>query len=210
MPNTCPLCHSESALFYKNKKREYHQCNNCKGIFIGARFIVNSDEEKLRYETHNNDVEDIRYQQFVSPITSSIIKDFTPKDRGLDFGAGTGSAISKVLIDNEFDICKYDPFFHNYPNLLDEQYNYIACCEVIEHFNNPDKEFTLLNRLLLPNGKLYCMTDIYDGSTDFNKWYYKNDETHVFIYQKATLHWVKNNFGFLDIEIDGRLIILSV
>ena len=47
------------------------------------------------------------------------------------------------------------------------------------------------------------MTDLYDESIGFHKWYYKNDPTHVFIYQKKTIEWIKNNIGFSDVKIEG-------
>ena len=166
----------------------------------------NSETEKLRYEEHINDVENEGYRKFVSPITSAILNDFLPTDKGLDFGAGTGPVISKILNDNNFSIVQYDPFFHNYPNLLNAKYNYIACCEVMEHFYHPKKEFKLLQNLLQPNGKIYCMTDLYDESIDFHKWYYKNDQTHVFIYHKNSINWIQKKIGFSDVTIDGRLI----
>ena len=56
------------------------------------------------------------------------------------------------------------------------------------------------------DGKLYCMTDLYDKSINFHKWYYKNDSTHVFIYHKNTIHWIKEKFGFSNVTIEGRLI----
>lgn len=210
MSTNCPLCNNTSDIFYKYKNRLYLQCSNCKGIFVDSNLILSNEDEKLRYESHNNDIEDIRFQKFVSPITTSIVSNFTPNDKGLDFGAGTGPVISKILTDNKFNIQLYDPFFHNFPNLLVEKYNYIACCEVIEHFNNPDKEFRLLKSLLLSKGKLFCMTDIYSKSIDFHTWYYKNDSTHVFIYQKETMYWIKEKYGFLDVKIDGRLVIFSI
>jgi hypothetical protein len=169
-----------------------------------------SNSEKLRYKEHINDVEDKGYQKFVSPITSAILNNFSPSDKGLDFGAGTGPVISKVLTDNEFSIIQYDPFFHNNPNLLNAKYNYIACCEVMEHFYRPKKEFELLRNLLQPNGKLYCMTDLYDTSIDFHKWYYKNDQTHVFIYHENTIEWIQENINFSDVFINGRLITFYV
>lgn len=163
-------------------------------------------KEKLRYETHNNDVNDAGYQNFVSPITMAILENFTQDDSGLDFGAGTGPVITKVLKDNNFGIKAYDPFFHNNPKLLDKKYDYIACCEVMEHFYSPKKEFALLKNILRKGGVLYCMTDIYDQSIDFNTWYYKNDPTHVFIYQRETIIWIKNKFNFSNVNIKGRLI----
>ena len=105
-----------------------------------------------------------------------------------------------------FKIKAYDPIFHKNPKLLDEKYDYIACCEVIEHFYNPKKEFALLKKLLLKGGRLYCMTEIYDQNIDFGSWYYKNDPTHVFIYQRKTIDWINTEFGFSDVNINGRLI----
>jgi len=167
------------------------------------------DNEKSRYKEHNNDTEDQGYQNFVSPITTAILNDFTPAHSGLDFGAGTAPVISKILQDHQFQIKQYDPFFYNYPELLNDKYDYIACCEVIEHFNDPYREFSLLKSLLLPSGKLYCMTDLYNESIDFHKWYYKNDQTHVFIYHEKTIHWIKKEFKFSDVKINGRLITFS-
>ena len=160
--------------------------------------------------THNNDVDDIGYQQFVSPITSAVMNDYSSEHKGLDFGAGTGPVISKVLTDNQFNIKAYDPFFHNHSQLLNETYDFIACCEVIEHFYAPSKEFSLLKSLLKPNGRLYCMTDIYHENIDFHDWYYKNDPTHVFFYQQQSFVYIKEEYGFSDVFIDGRLITFTV
>jgi len=86
----------------------------------------------------------------------------------------------------------------------------VACCEVIEHFYNPSKEFKLLKELLAPNAKLYCMTDIYNENTDFASWYYKNDATHVFFYHAKTFEWIQKEFGFSGLLIEGRLVTFSV
>ena len=204
--NHCPLCNSVSTIFYKFKKQIYHQCNNCLGIFVDEKLLPDRLAEMLRYEKHHNDIEDDGYREFVSPITSAILRNFNQKHKGLDFGAGTGPIISKILKDNGFRIKQYDPFFHNYPKLLEEKYDYIAACEVIEHFHDPKKEFSLLKDLLLPNGKLYCMTNIYNEIIDFHNWDYKSDFTHVFIYQKETIYWIKEFFGFSDVTIKDRLV----
>ncbi len=207
--NNCPLCNSSGDVFYSFKKRLHYQCNNCSGIYVDESLRLNSEEEKSRYEKHNNDVENKGYQKFVSPITTATFRDFTQKDKGLDFGAGTGPVISKILKDNGYSIVQYDPFFHNHPEMLESKYDYIACCEVIEHFLDPKKEFLLLNNMLQLGGLLYCMTDVYEESIDFHKWYYKNDDTHVFIYHKNTIEWIKKEIGFSKVTIEGRLISFS-
>jgi len=199
----CPLCQNPGEAFNED---ELFICKNCLGIFRPKKSQLTPFEEKLRYKTHNNDVNDKRYQKFVSPITTSILNEFTPKDTGLDFGAGTGPVISKILKEKNYNISQYDPFFYNNPELLEEKYDYIACCEVIEHFYNPQKEFKLLKKLLKPKGILYCMTHIYNPDIQFADWYYKKDPTHVFIYQKETFKWIKKQFDFSTMTIDDRLI----
>jgi len=209
MINNCPLCNSSSTVFYQHKNQLYHQCSNCNGIFVDKKLRPDSETEILRYREHNNNINDYGYQSFVSPITSTILRDFTKDHKGLDFGAGTGPVISMILKDNSFNIKLYDPFFHNYPNLLKDKYDYIAACEVIEHFHNPKKEFSLLRNLLRQDGKLYCMTNVYNENIDFNTWDYKNDFTHVFIYHKNTILYIKEEFGFSDVTIKDRLITYS-
>jgi len=77
---------------------------------------------------------------------------------------------------------------------------------VIEHFHHPFNEFQLLKGLLNPNGKLYCMTDIFSETKDFATWYYKNDPTHVIFYTEKTLQWIQKNIGFKRVTIENRLV----
>ena len=53
------------------------------------------------------------------------------------------------------------------------------------------------------------MTHLYDESIDFAKWYYKNDTTHIFIYQKETIEYIKNTFTFSNFYIDKRLVVFE-
>jgi len=202
----CPLCSHPSAFFYEDTRGKYFRCKECCGVFLDRAFLLSRNEEQARYEEHNNDIDDVGYQKFVSPITNSIMRDFTPDHDGLDFGAGTGPVITKVLTDHQYCIKLYDPFFHNEPALLGKQYDYIACCEVIEHFHYPSKEFALLRGCLRPGGKLYCMTDLFHDALDFKNWYYRNDPTHVFIYCERTCEWIKETFNFSSVTVDGRLV----
>ena len=208
--HNCPLCNGSGNIFYSSKKHTFHQCNVCKGIYLDKEFILNAEEEKLRYQKHNNDVNDKGYQEFVSPITDAIFHNHTNEEKGLDFGAGSGPVIAKILSSKNYNFSLYDPFFHNKPELLKNKYNYIASCEVIEHFHNPYKEFKLLKSILKKGGHLYCMTSIYNKNIDFRTWYYKNDQTHVFIYTKETLDWIAKEFGFISLKINNNFIEFSL
>ncbi len=209
MDNYCALCNSDSEIFCQKPKHLFYKCTNCEGIFRPQNTFLTLQEEKAHYQNHNNDIFDIRYQAFVSPIVNAILHDFTSEGKGLDFGSGTGPVISKMLMDKGFKVQNYDLFFANEPSLLKEKYDYISCCEVMEHFHQPYKEFDLLKNLLLPKGKLYCKTEVFNNQKPFENWYYKDDFTHVFIYQPKTLEWIKKEFQFSDLIIKEKLIVFE-
>ncbi|WP_029034605.1 class I SAM-dependent methyltransferase [Salinimicrobium terrae] len=207
----CPLCFSRGDLFYSQPEKEYWECTNCKGIFVPKEYFPNPVVEKERYLTHNNDVDDPRYQKFVSPIVESVIENFNPVDHvGLDFGAGTGPVITKLLTNLQYRISAYDPFFLPFPKLLQKSYDFIVCCEVIEHFQNPAREFDLLKSMLLPGGQLFCMTHLFKPGIDFSAWYYKKDPTHIFIYREETFDYIMEKYQFREVKIKNRLITLIV
>ena len=206
---TCPLCNSTATLSCEKPKHLFYKCDSCDGIFRPKHSFLTAEEEKAHYEKHNNDVFDERYQNFVSPIVNAILQDFTSEAKGLDFGSGTGPVIAKMLTDKGYQVQNYDLFFANEPSLLQEKYDYVSCCEVMEHFHQPYKEFELLKSLLLPKGKLYCKTAIYHNQTPFENWYYKDDFTHVFIYQPKTLEWIKNEFYFSNLIIKEKLLVFE-
>ncbi len=206
----CPLCTTETKNIIQVKNISYFKCSTCFGIFIDPVHFLSPQKEKKRYESHNNDINDPGYQKFVSPIVDSILKFESPETKGLDFGCGTGPVICKMLSDKRYKIVTYDPFFCNNPELLKEnEYEYIFSCEVIEHFHNPAKEFELMKNLLKPNGKLYLMTQLISDETPFVNWSYKNDPTHVFFYHENTFKWIVANFGFKNIKIIGRLVVIE-
>jgi 2-polyprenyl-3-methyl-5-hydroxy-6-metoxy-1,4-benzoquinol methylase len=205
----CPLCNSTATLFCEKPKHLFYKCTNCEGFFRPQHTFLSAQAEKEHYEKHNNDVLDERYQNFVSPIVEAVLLDFTTEAKGLDFGSGTGPVIAKMLTDKGYQVQNYDLFFANEPSLLKEKYDYVSCCEVMEHFHQPYKEFELLKSLLLPKGKLYCKTEVYTNQKPFENWYYKDDFTHVFIYQPKTLEWIKSEFNFSNLIIQEKLLVFE-
>ncbi len=202
----CTLC----LTFLQTKiDREFYDCPVCRAMVKDTGLYPDNQKEKLRYLTHNNDVNDIRYQEFTSPITNYILEHYSINDEGLDFGCGTGPVISKVLKDNGYSVAQYDPYFANHPENLKKSYDYIAACEVVEHFYNPRREFQNLLQLLNNKGVLAIMTLIYEDNIDFTTWYYRKDPTHVFIYRKQTFDYICKEFGFRECTVENRLIVLK-
>ena len=204
----CPLCNEKSYILYEGKQR-YYQCKNCYGIFVDRVDLLDKDQEIDVYTQHDIDTDDKGYRTFVSPITGSILKDFRANHLGLDFGAGRSRIISAVLSDSDYVVENYDPLFFDDKKLLKQKYDFISSCEVIEHFFEPYKEFLLLKSMMKNGSKLYLMSEVYHDDIDFEKWYYKNDPTHVFFYHEKTFRWIQEEFGFSSVDIYKRLIIFE-
>jgi 2-polyprenyl-3-methyl-5-hydroxy-6-metoxy-1,4-benzoquinol methylase len=207
----CILCHGKADWFcnYFKKQVHFYKCSNCKSIFKDNSVFPDLTSEKLRYLTHNNNVEDENYQAFVSPITNAVVKHFSEDKIGLDYGCGTGPVAAHVLKLKGYEIVLYDPFFYPDENYDQQKYDFIICCEVMEHFHKPDKEFRLLKSLLKEEGRLYCKTSqISDHISvqEFKDWHYKNDPTHVFFYTPSALEYIKTNMGFRSLNFDKKLI----
>ena len=210
MNPSCPLCRSSSTLLYETKGRTYYKCSGCCSAFLNPANHLKNDEERNRYAKHQNNVNDNGYLTFVKPLIDVVTSRLTEIHRGLDFGAGAGSALWYILQQKGYNIAQFDPYFHNYPDLLQNQYEYIVCCEVIEHFYNPSKEFAMLRQMLSRIGELICMTHLFDDSIDFTKWYYKNDSTHVFFYHPKAIEYIAKKFNFETYSIANRIVIFEV
>ncbi|QIE58007.1 class I SAM-dependent methyltransferase [Rasiella rasia] len=210
---SCILCNNETIeSYYKDNRHDFLKCTSCTSVFRNPLHYLDAAAEKERYLSHNNDINDTGYQHFVFPIIDAVARTFSSDKIGLDYGAGTGPVITKLLAEKGYTMKLYDPFFHPNTGVLQETYDFIVCCEVMEHFHHPLKEFRRLQRLLKPNGKLFCMTNTWETTktiSDFKKWYYKNDPTHVIFYNGENLERIKNEVGFSEIVIDDRLITIS-
>lgn len=208
----CPLClDSNTQLFFTKKKSEknYWQCQVCQMIHLDKEYILNSAEEFEHYQTHNNDIHDPRYQKFVSDITDYVQEKISSSAIGLDFGAGPGPVITHVLEKSGYRVEVYDPFFNPQDEVLKSRYDFIVSCEVIEHFNNPAKEFSTLSNLLNEGAALILKSHFYKNDIHFPSWYYHADPTHICFYQEETFHWIKEKYQFKSVEIlSDRLCVL--
>lgn len=200
---SCPLCLSTADFFRRFDKQTYLCCSTCHSIFLHPKHRLSLKKELKRYQLHENVPTDTEYQNFVAPIIYSVQKHFTPKNTGLDYGCGSGSAIAYILNQKAYDLRLFDPYFYPKKENLNRQYDYIICCEVMEHFYEPNKEFKKLFSLLKPKGKLIAKTSLLTPEiiNSFDDWYYKNDSTHVFFYSAKTLKWIKSKYNFSKLDI---------
>lgn len=184
-------------------------CDQCGGIFRDRDQFLTKTAEKKRYLHHISSMEDTGYYQFISPIIDEVVSSFPVDSLGLDFGCGHTPVLSRHLSNEGFKMVEYDPIFFNDKSALKNKYNFIVACEVVEHFYNPFDEFKRLHDLLKPEGTLICKTHPFEKKIDFASWYYKNDPSHVFIYQRKTFEWIKEFLEFKNVKINDRTIIFS-
>jgi SAM-dependent methyltransferase len=200
MSSPCLLCGSSQIIpYYSEPRREYFSCEVCALVFIAPSAFPTSIEEKARYDTHNNDPNNVGYRTFLSKLGSPMIKQLPPGSSGLDFGSGPGPTLSLLFEEEGFEMAIYDPFYAPDKTVLKNTYDFITLTEVIEHLHTPLQEIEGLLGLLKPGGRLGVMTTFMTTLDKFPNWYYKNDNTHVGFYSEATFRWLAE---YLDVALE--------
>ncbi|MFD2826174.1 class I SAM-dependent methyltransferase [Leeuwenhoekiella polynyae] len=205
----CPLCNSTAAYFKTYNDRLYNRCTSCASVFLDTRDLPHPQDEKQRYDLHENTLQNKGYLDFLSPLIQAVIEQEDISKIGLDYGSGPNPVLSKILKSKGYSLSQYDTFYCKEEDNLNQKYDFIICCEVIEHFHNPAEEFKRLKALLKANGSIYCKTALLDKTINFENWSYKNDFTHSFFYTKKALNYIKQFLGFVDLVVHKNLFILK-
>lgn len=210
MANLCPLCQSNKiAPFYSDQAKRYFSCTTCDLIFLSTDNYLSKDEEKARYELHNNNPDDLDYRQFLSKVLNPVVSAVKQGAKGLDFGSGPGPTLSIMLEEQGFKVDLFDKYYADNPSVFKNQYDFITATEVFEHLHDPAQVFERLFRLLNPQGVLAIMTSLHNYAGDFSSWYYKNDPTHVCFYSKTTMNYLAIKFGST-VKFYGKDVVLFV
>lgn len=209
---SCPLCLSSEhkPLFLKNPKQAidsyllkmnidqpaFFQCLNCSGVFKSPEHILPDQEEHLRYFSHENRLDDLKYLKYLEESIKPFLQHFETEQKGLDYGCGPTKGLEHILKLLGYSVESYDKFFFNSAPLLKPKfYDYLICHEVIEHLANFRLEFQKILDLLEPRGKLFIRTELLPHMVeDFENWYYKNDSTHVFFLSNKTFQYIEAEF----------------
>ncbi len=198
----CLLCHEDQNLrdYYKDPSGlQYWRCDHCGLIFLDPQFHLNWSQQTDRYNLHQNNVLDERYQGFLRSVVEAVQKGQTPGEEGLDYGGGPASVICYLLQKEGYSIRNYDPLYFPQGELLRKTYHYITCTEVVEHFTEPHREFEKLYGLLKRGGRLYIKTGVTDQVSDFAQWHYRRDPTHVVFYNRQTFEYIQQNWNYSEL-----------
>lgn len=209
MNKQCKICRFDTVLYHESFRGIYHKCASCGAVFLDDSCLLTPEEEKARYEKHNNDINDSGYRSFLMPVVEAVTSRYKPSDTGLDYGCGPEPVAAQMLKENGYDLRFYDPYFYPDKSVLSGPCDYIMCSEVAEHFKEPLQEFKKIKAMLKPGGSLICMTQLVNSGIDFEKWSYKNDPTHVIFYTMKSMEVIAADAGFSVIEACGRITIFS-
>ncbi|MDZ7763676.1 MAG: class I SAM-dependent methyltransferase [Melioribacteraceae bacterium] len=200
---TCRLCaNTELKSLQGADDRAYYLCSNCSLISASPDSYVSTDEEKARYLTHNNGIDQPGYVEFlnraVEPALNYLNKDMV----GLDYGCGYAPTLSKILKKRGYQCEDYDPYFVENP--LNKKYDFIFSTEVFEHFNDPAAELEKIYNLLKPTGLLIIMTERWDDLDKFKNWYYTRDPSHVVFYNNETFDFIESKYNYTKLYDDQK------
>ena len=186
----CPLCKTQAPTYCTDRNRDYLRCPHCDLVFVPPNYLLSHDEEKKRYDFHQNDPNDSRYRTFLIRLFAPIEAKLSPGARGLDFGCGPGPTLSLMLEEAGYPCAIYDSHYADHPDVLTTQYDFLTCSETLEHMYRPREEFERFLTLVKPGGWIGIMTQQHDTApVPFDRWHYKDDDTHVCFFSK------KNNYS---------------
>lgn len=175
------------------------------------RFHLSLLEEKAIYDLHENSLDDAGYLTFLSraitPLKSYLTNKRKSEVKGLDYGCGPAPALANQLQNDGYSVDVYDPIYAPNQAILNSQYDFVSCTEVVEHFNNPKPALETLFNLVKPQGVLVIMTKLVINQERFAQWHYKNDLTHVAFYCEQTFEYIAENYGFT-VEISGNDVLI--
>ncbi len=187
----CPLCQNiDTTLLTYAENRDYVHCSQCDLVFVPSSFFISKEDEKSKYDMHQNSPENQGYKDFLNRLAKPLSELLSPKAYGLDFGSGPGPTLSIMMETLGYKMDIYDYFYHNTPEVFENSYDFITTTEVIEHLHNPYMEVLKLWKCLKPNGMLGIMTAFRPDDKAFEDWYYKRDVTHVRFFTKASFIWL--------------------
>ena len=197
MKAPCPVCETHSLVpFQTIKDMPYYRCETCMATVMDSSFWMDERREREIYNLHDNQPEEEGYRRFLSKLTSPLLERLEAGVRGLDFGCGPGPALAGMLREAGMDMALYDPFFHPETSVLEHQYDFVTCTEVVEHLHRPAETFRRLDRLLKPDGWLGVMTCFQTDDQRFANWHYRRDPTHVVFYREFTMAWLARRYGW--------------
>lgn len=189
----CLICSTSklSTISHSTRRTLFHFCDACEFVFVDPQDCPCAEEEKARYETHNNNFEDEGYRNFLKPYWHPF--QGAASYSILDFGSGPNPALSEQLRRQGHQVWSYDPYFSpQFPE--DHKFDFVFCCEVIEHCREPLTEIQRMLSVLTSEGEIWIRTELLD-LPKFSTWWYVRDPTHICFLSEKTFQKIAQTLG---------------
>lgn len=209
----CQICGSNCKSIHVIKKKwekEYYKCTNCEFIFVAEEELLDRDRERIRYEGHNNSVEDEGYKDYFRRFIDYSFDGISKKNKILDYGSGPEPVLKRTLNEEGYNNVEiYDKFFKDDETPLKLKYNLITSTEVVEHIYNPMDTFRLMASLLEEEGTIVIMTNFHENDTKkFEDWWYITDPTHVVFYSLRTFEEIAKMLRLEIVKTNNKNIVV--
>ncbi|HSC88432.1 MAG TPA: class I SAM-dependent methyltransferase [Polyangiaceae bacterium] len=186
----CPLCAGSLGRQLSAHSRRYVDCAHCRLVHLEPALRISEAEERAEYALHRNDPADPGYRRFLGRLAGPLVERLAPGSTGLDLGSGPAPTLSVMLEELGHTVRIYDPFFAPDRAVLNDEYDFVTCTEVAEHFFEPGREFERMFSLVRPGGLLAVMTEVLGPERDFATWHYPRELSHVCFYRWETFEWL--------------------
>ncbi|MDO6677973.1 MULTISPECIES: methyltransferase domain-containing protein [unclassified Shewanella] len=205
----CPLCRYRAEFFLQDKKRAFYRCDQCGLVFANPQSHLMPAAQLQRYGRANKASKQKQLIQFIKPLLSQISAQQSGSLTGLNFGRVLDKASLDKIEHAGHRLYQYDPFVKADQQLFNQQYDFICCYRVLEHFQQPGKEWQLLSKLLKPGGWLAISTSLMTDLNHFSKWHFKNNPTHVSFYQQQTFEYLAQHSEFTLLFAAKELVLMQ-
>jgi hypothetical protein len=213
---SCPICNSPSESFFdKQLNIFFYECKNC-FLFFKNNFL-NEDEEKKRYDLHDNSIDNQGYVNYLKEFINNYILDYIDNYKQtnlLDFGSGSNQVLINIFKKyysnyQNVNLYSYDKYFDNNENWKNNKYDIIVTTEVLEHLAKPLEELKLLHDLMNKNSYLIIMTNFHNNDkTDFLKWWYRRDPTHLSFFSLNTFEYLADKLDMQIVKKNNKNVIV--
>lgn len=197
----CLLCKNGYLVEVDYKKEQYYYCSECELIFIAPEYFPALEEEKARYDEHDNTHQNQGYVEMFEQFIEKVIIPFQGDWHSvLEFGCGPGPVLADLLKERGYEVDLYDPFYYPEKVYKNKCYDLITVTEVFEHLQDPEQVINRLVSHIKKGSGLAIMTSFHPGVENFSEWWYKWDPTHICFYNQTTFNWIAKHWN-LEIEL---------
>jgi hypothetical protein len=186
----CKLCNSQTVeLFGNDTKREYYRCAECELVFVPEMYYLSYVDEKARYDLHENSVNNSGYVKYLNELVTIIKEQYHTRSSIIDFGSGKNAVLSALLRMEGFECSAFDPLYGYSIDFSIDKFDVVVMCEVIEHLRDLHKDLLSIRDILKKQTSIIIRTQLYPHKTEFLKWWYIQDQTHINFFSEKTVEY---------------------